>query len=70
MSKPRFGTQQKHVIGERWSLELSIHKAGEELMNLKMTDCIQAVTKSGLEPCASDSLEGALKLFTTLKPER
>lgn len=44
MSKPRFGTKQKHIIGERRSLEIDIHKTGEELMNLKMTDCIQAVT--------------------------
>lgn len=58
MSKPRVGTQQKHVIGERWSLELRLHKAEEELMNLEMTDCILAVTKSlGLEPWTSGSLE-------------
>lgn len=28
MSKPRFGTKQKHIIGERWSLEIDIHKTG------------------------------------------
>lgn len=51
MSKPRVEIQQKHLIGERLSLELRIHKAEEELMNLEMTDCILAVTKSlGLEP--------------------
>lgn len=50
MSKPRVGTQQKHLIGKRLSLELRIHKV-EELMNLEMTDCMLAVTKSlGLEP--------------------
>lgn len=46
MSKPRVDTQQKHLIGERLSLELRIHKAEEELMSLEMTDCILAVTKS------------------------
>lgn len=40
VSKPRAGKQQKHLIGERLSLELRIHKAEEELM----TDCILAVT--------------------------
>lgn len=43
MSKPRFGTQQKHEVGERWLLEQSIHNAGEELISLKVIDCIQAV---------------------------
>lgn len=58
MSRPRVGTQQKHVIGEGWSLELRLHKAEEELMNLEMTVCILAVTKSpGLEPWTSGSLE-------------
>lgn len=44
MSKPRAGKQQKPLIGERLSLELRMHKAEEELMNLEMTDCILAVT--------------------------
>lgn len=38
MSKPRVGAQQKHLIGERLSLELRIQKAEEDLMNLEMTD--------------------------------
>jgi len=70
MSRPKFGTQPKHIIGERRSLELGIQKAREELVNLKMTDYIQAVTKSELGPWTSDSLESALKLLTTPKPER
>lgn len=39
-------------------------------MTVKMTDCMLAVTKSGLEPWTSDSLENALKLLTNLKPGR
>lgn len=65
MSKSRFGTQQKHKVGERWLFELSIHNTGEELMSLKMIDCIQAVTNSELQPWTSDSLEGALRLLIT-----
>lgn len=64
MSKPGVGTQQKHVIGEGWSLELRIHNTEEGLMNVEMTDCILAVTNSlGLDPWTSDSLERRPDLF-------